>query len=76
MTPTEEKAKAKAEEIYKSVLEVFTPIGYEAKDSLVKEICIFHLDETIEIVNSIKGMGKIHKVSFLKKVKEYVLLQE
>jgi len=72
LTPTEIKAKAKAKEIYESVLEIFLPIGYEAKNVLVLEICNYHLDESIKYLNEVKGMGKIHRVKFLKLVKKYL----
>ena len=69
MTRTEKKAKEKA---------VSLSIKFSNKTDVIKpnnrsiEMAIKCCDEVIETLNSIKGMGKIHKVNFWKLVKKYL----
>lgn len=74
----------KAEEKAKELIDFFKPIVYSHvgsqfmtgthDDELIlknSKICAKKLcQETIDALNSIKGMGKIHKVKFWKLVKE------
>lgn len=64
MTPTEEKAIAKAEELFGFFSAFIT-------NDLRTLICCFKIcDENIQTLNSMKGLGKIHKVKFWKLVKQ------
>ena len=69
MTPTEIKAKEKAEELINS----FTEIVYLGLVETSIDCAIIVCDETINALNNVKGMGKIHKVKFWKLVKENLI---
>lgn len=68
MTPSEQKAYEKANELF----DYFQDIVYLGHKDTVIEIANKLCDETIEALNGIKGMGKIHKVKFWKNVKKYI----
>ena len=71
MTPTEKKA----EEIENELFEKFSNVPFECNDepisdSAVWKNCLISVENTIEALNSLKGMGKIQKVKLYKLVKQ------
>lgn len=77
MTPTEIKAKEKADEIFK--LFCTTNISDNPKRGLLMPksagvyFAIKNCDQVIGALNSVKGMSKIHKVKFWKLVKQNLI---
>ena len=64
MTPTQIKAKAKAQELWQETSDKFS--FKEDRMYCANLIC----DQVIEALNSVKGMGKISKVKMWKLVKQ------
>ncbi len=80
MTPTEEKAQEKAKELILKYNRLVYPyfgssmLTNDTDEDVIlqnsKECAVILCNETIDALNSVKGMAKIHKVKFWKRVKE------
>lgn len=73
MTPTEEKSKEKAEELlnlFDNPTKQWDGTSFVSSLEYKTKCAIICCDQTIDALNSIKGMGKIHKVKFWKLVKK------
>ena len=79
MTKTEEKAQDKATELTDLFVNLVYPYSGSGfmTDTIDQEVVLINCkkcainvcNETIKALSNVKGMGKIHKVSFWKKVK-------
>ena len=75
MTPTEQKALVKAKELinFFATTKITTnDMGWALPKELSKHFANKVCDENINTLNSMKGMGKIHKVKFWKLVKQNI----
>ena len=71
MTPTEKKA----EEIVEELFEKFSNVPFECNDEPISDLaviknCLISVNNTLEALNYLKGMGEIQKVKLYKLVKE------
>lgn len=76
MTPTEIKAKIKAQELKDIFISTKLPNDSKRGWIMPKEVAVYFstkcCEQVLETLNSMKGMAKIHKVKFWNLVNENI----